>query len=861
MRAVAWLAALPLLPCISAKVIPIPRSRLLKDRDSWIDVTLSASPRTTLTPSNSWMSTTSTATSTTTAQSGSGSSSYQYIEPSDYNAEDYADDVLLFLQDELYTLLPDSGIEFDCPDNYFTMYFDESVAINGSLQEWGETFESGIMIIPNNWTSYCGDISDWTLYGYSDPDVVFSDNDEETQYYDTIRDPDVQYVVVVLHDLVEVNWLNRSMTFEAYADDFRAIIGALNTAPEEYDYFSPGPIANSTEDEIDFFNPDVKRRDLSGVHSLSKRAGVADLVKVVKILPTLSKLTPDVIKNAVTLVNQSFRISHINDLQTGSLKNQFTDQVVNIDLDLSALPQHPEWTGFSYRLYQFYYRGSYWVELWRTALPDGNTNNNNPGGPSSVPTTATTATTTTTTTTTSLSAPSPPFCSWSPNKEPLDKDSGTWWKQLFKIDVEKLSTTGEIPFPLKLLDLPGVVRAGKEARDAISSAQQVLKRFTILSSSTTSTTVGAAVTTTALALTSTTAVATTSATGDTALPTSTAAVATSQPTQALAARQDSETSFYDNCDVEILDWNIEFKFGNTSATVFPPTLSFHNYALKNRASIQVTCRDRFFETREASYFRIAAVPIGGCATNTELEVDAFFVLFLTSVFSSGSNGSLTIDFSYTWDPINFNLELLGGGPNDTIQLNATKLGIGPPSTSGFHFDYLRATASFPNIEMGFALSPAIQIDVVTPLLNYTRGLMLGPAVNLISNGTFSIGSGSASSGSSSSSGASLSLAATSTSSAQESGSTDTISDGSDFANSTDVVNLAGANNGTTSSSGGVLAGTDVDVLTGMSWGVLWTDYTYQKLGGRLGNRFKLPASKSKVGWLYGPFKFWSRDPS
>lgn len=316
--------------------------------------------------------------------------------------------------------------------------------------------------------------------------------------------------------------------------------------------------------------------------------------------------------------------------------------------------------------------------------------------------------------------------------------------------------------------------------------------------------------------------------------------------------------------VEILDWDIQFIFGNTSATVFPPTLSFHNYALKNRASISLTCKERFLETREVSAFRIAAVPIGGCATQRgELEIDAFFVLFLSSALSSGSNGSITIDYSYTWDPINIDLELLGGGPNDTIQLDAAKLGIGPPSTSGLHFDYLRATTSFPNIEYGLTLSPGIQIDVITPLLNYTRGLMLGPAVNVLSNGTFSVGyrSRDSGSGSGSSSSSSSSLAATSTSSADQSESTDPITDGSDFVNSPDVVNLAPANPATTTAAGGgIFDGSSLDVLTGLSWGVLWTDYTYQKLGGPLDTIFKLPAKRVKVGWLYGPFKFWSRGP-
>jgi len=305
--------------------------------------------------------------------------------------------------------------------------------------------------------------------------------------------------------------------------------------------------------------------------------------------------------------------------------------------------------------------------------------------------------------------------------------------------------------------------------------------------------------------------------------------------------------------VSILDWDIQFIFGNTSVTVIPPTISLHNYALKNRASIQVSCRDPLLPSMEAYRLRITSVPIGGCATQQgEFEIDAFFTLFLSSVFSSGSNGSITIDYSYTWDPIDFQLELLGGGPNDTIQLNATKLGIGLPSSAGLNFDYLRATASFPNIEMGFALSPAIQVDVTTPFLNYTRGIMLGPAINLLSNGTFSIGRGSRSANASSAS-------ATPTSSATQSGSTNIISDDSDFANSTDMVNLAAP------SAGGLLGGTIIEgtgarVLTGMSWGLMWTDYTYQKLRGPLDDVFKIPRSKSKVGWLYGPFKFWSRDP-
>lgn len=240
MRSFTLLATLALISLVHAKVIPIPRSVLLKGREYWTNVTLSPSLTSTLSSA-----------SATTTQSDS---LYRHIDPEDYDADDYADDVLLFMQDELYSLLPDSGIEFDCPDNLFTMYFDESVVINGSLQEWGETFESGIMIIPNNWTSYCGDISDWTLYGYSDLDVVFSNSDEEAEYYDNINDPEVQYVIVVLHNLVDVNWLNKSITFEGYADDFRAIIGALTIAPEEYDYFTPGPIGNSTDDDIDFFD-------------------------------------------------------------------------------------------------------------------------------------------------------------------------------------------------------------------------------------------------------------------------------------------------------------------------------------------------------------------------------------------------------------------------------------------------------------------------------------------------------------------------------------------------------------------------------------------------------------------------------
>lgn len=245
------------------------------------------------------------------------------------------------------------------------------------------------------------------------------------------------------------------------------------------------------------------------------------------------------------------------------------------------------------------------------------------------------------------------------------------------------------------------------------------------------------------------------------------------------------------------------------------------------------------------------MPIGGCATQQgDFEIDAFFVLFLSSVFSSGSNGSITIDYSYTWDPIDFELKLLGGGPNDTIQLTATKLGIGLPSSSGLKFDYLRATASFPNIEIGFTLSPAFQVDVITSLLNYTRGIMLGPALNLLSNGTFSIGYRSRSSG--------TPTPATPTSLAPQSDSTGIISDGGDFSNSTDIVDLG---NGNTPPSTGVFAGSDIQVLTGMSWGLMWTDYTYQRLGGPLSSVLKLPSSRTKVGWLYGPYKFWSRDPS
>lgn len=541
MRTGSWLAGLPLLCLISAKVIPIPRSRLLKGREYWIDVTLPGSPTSTLTSTSSGTTTISTSASATITQPGSP---YQYIDPNDYNAGDYADDVLLFMQDELYTLSPGTGIEFDCPDNYFTMYFDESVAINGTLQEWGETFESGVMIIPNDWTSYCGDISDWTLYGYSDPDVVFDNTDEETEYYNNIRDPDVQYVVVVLDTLVEVNWLNRTITFEAYADDFRAIIGALNTAPEEYDYFTPGPIGNSTEGEIDFFDTSVKRRDLSSVHSLSKRAGAADLIKVIKILPTLARPTVEIVRDYITIVNQGLRLSRIYDIQHGSLEKQFTNPDVSFDLDFSRLSNYAGWEGFNYHLYQFFYEGQYWVELWRTRIEGGNNNNN--GGSSSTPppTSIPHSTTTTTTTTTTGGTATPPSCSWRPDKEPLNKESGTWWKKLFKIDAEKLITTGDVGYPFKLLDVPGIVRTGKEAQDAISSAQQVLKRFTILSSTMT----GTSTSTSSLTITSSN-VATTSSSGGTVATSTTGApaVATTQAIQDLTARQDSDTSLYDNC--------------------------------------------------------------------------------------------------------------------------------------------------------------------------------------------------------------------------------------------------------------------------------------------------------------------------
>lgn len=592
MRLIVSLGAATLLqlPIMYAKVIPIPRAALLKGRDYWTDVEWPPSPTSTMasispaTASECSLSTgtymtsgtvtatqqtssrpqfTSTMTSTCTACT-TLESIYDYIEPADYDPTDDAggEDTLLFMQDEIYTLVPDAGIEFDCPDDLFTMYFDESVVINGTLQDWGETFESGIMLIPNNWTSYCGDISDWTLYGYSDPDVEFSDADEQNEYFESVRDPQVQYVVVVLHQLVEVNWLNRSLTFEAYADDFRAVIGALTTAPEEYDYFTPGPIGNTTDD-VDFFETGLQRRDVPRKSPIVKRGGVGDLAGLIKAIPGLGKVAPDALKTGFDLVNQGIKMINLRDLTNGPKdSNPFTNKDVSISLDLSKLPQYPGWGGFTYQLYQFYFEGNYWAELWRTAVAGGNNQASVSVVTSSQPYTGTFSTSTgtstsasssgsTSATTTYSSTAAIPSCTWAPNKQPLDKQSS--WKDIFKVDAEKLVTTGQLPFPLRLLDIPGVVRAGFEAKDALVSAHQVLKHFTILprSSTTTATTVSPvtavpASTTTSLVATTTTGPADGVVLSGSTSTSSAAQVASSTP--ALAARQEFDTSFYDNCD-------------------------------------------------------------------------------------------------------------------------------------------------------------------------------------------------------------------------------------------------------------------------------------------------------------------------
>lgn len=470
---------------VYAKVIPVRDRWHLKRGNDWYDITFPTLPSTT---TATWLTSESSTTSavTTTTISSSSPSPFEPISPDDYDDDDdNDDDMLLYLQQELYLLGPDMGIQFDCPDNELTLYFDDDLAINGTLQEWGETFESGIVIIPNDWVSYCGDISDWTLLGYSDPDVVFVDHNEEEEYHRNINDPDMQYVVVVLHDMLSVNWLNRTITFEAYADDFRAVVGSFDTTPDDYDYFTPGPIGNSTERNIDFYQPRNTRRNLPSTHQFTKR-GVADIFNVVKTIPSLAKPTIETIKNTVTLVNQGMKIIYIKDLQQQTLENAFNSPDVTLDLDLSKLPQMPGWEGFTYKLFQFYEQGKYWVELWRTPDPRVTVTSTSP------PRTTTNPPTTTTTmslgsTTSSPSGPQP-TCAFRRDKEPRDRDSGTWWKQLFKIDAEKLVTTGDIPFPIKLLDIDGLKRAEAKAEEALSSANQVLKRFTILSSSTSTST-------------------------------------------------------------------------------------------------------------------------------------------------------------------------------------------------------------------------------------------------------------------------------------------------------------------------------------------------------------------------------------
>ncbi|RVX73154.1 hypothetical protein B0A52_02281 [Exophiala mesophila] len=850
---------------VYAKVIPVRDRQLLKRGNDWLDFTiptlLPTATSTWLTGESStttspWLTSESSMTTTTAVTISTMSSSspppFESISPEDYDDDDDNDnDMLVYLQEELYLLGPDMGIQFDCPDNELTLYFDEDLPINGTLQEWGETFESGVIIIPNDWVSYCGDISDWTLLGYSDPDVVFVDHDEEERYYEAINDPDMQFVVVVLHDLLNVNWLNRTITYEAYADDFRAVVGSLDTAPEEYDYFAPGPIGNASERNIDFYQPRNVRRDLPIAHQFSKR-GIADIFGVVKSIPSLAKPTIQTIENTVILVNQGMKIMYINDMQQKTLDNAFNTPDVTVDLDLSKLPQMPGWEGFTYKLYQFYQDGKYWVELWRTRDPRVTITSSSPPFTTTNP-----PTTTITTTPGSTSSPSGPqaTCAFRRDKEPRDRESGTWWKQLFKIDAEKLITTGDIPFPLKLLDIDGLKRAEAKAEEALSSASQILKRFTILSSSTTTSTEVSR--TSAATLLERGAV-------DNLRPTPNPATAVAAPVGFITAapqkrdaepiwtdendglpglgaldvaapdlekRQDSsDAGFLNGCDIDLLDWDLEFRFGENAATVFPPTLSFHNYTLKNRASIRMQCRDPFQRVKETAYVRIAAVPLGGCSTALrELEIDLFFVVHLSSVFTSGSNGSVTIDYSYSWNPISFDFELLGGGENGTIDLDAAKLGIGPPSTSGLTFDYVRATMDFPDLELGFALSPGLQVDVTTPLFNYTRGFMMGPAVNIVSNGTFSFGSGSRTSSSD--------LATTTT---RDSLLPEWVD------NFTDWV-------------GATFQGSRVDVLTGLSWGVLWTDYTYQKLTGPLSSVFKIPASRTRMGWLFGPYKFWNRD--
>ncbi|KAK5275056.1 hypothetical protein LTR40_013725, partial [Exophiala xenobiotica] len=171
---------------------------------------------------------------------------------------------------------------------------------------------------------------------------------------------------------------------------------------------------------------------------------------------------------------------------------------------------------------------------------------------------------------------------------------------------------------------------------------------------------------------------------------------------------------------EFLSWNIELGFGETSIGVLPkPSISFKNYTLKNSASIRITCQEAFVNPQEVTAAQLYAIPIGGCATSpvNMLEIDAFFVLWLSGVFSTGANGSIQIDYSYSWNPINFDVELVGGqtGPNGTLDTSQAGVGIGPPSTSGFHFDYARVHGDFPDLQMAYVLSPSIQLDVVTPL--------------------------------------------------------------------------------------------------------------------------------------------------
>ncbi|KAK5193374.1 hypothetical protein LTR99_006926 [Exophiala xenobiotica] len=857
-----WLLHCTLLPLTLATTVKAgskvehshqPQARNTNNWSDWSETTTSATVSFTSTinqlPSSS---------STTTACYSSVPATNTTVDEDQDDAN--GDDALLYLQRELYLLSPDTGIEFDCPDSNLTLYFDATIFNNVRLQEWGNTFEGGILIIPNNWTSYCGDISDWTLFGHEGEGFNFTNASEEAAYFEAIDDPSVQYAVVVLHDLLEVDNDNVSITFDAYADDFRAVLGSLSATSADLDLFTPGPIGNTTVSEID---DEDSSDDLNGygLADLTKRSdlakrGVPDLSKIIKIIPALTKAVGPSFEQTIRTLQLGMTLLRVKDLQPGT-QNPFSDPELTYTLDLTSLPLQPGFEGYTYDLYQFFYRGQYWSEIWRTVNPKYSPPAVTQGNPStSPPGPSLTTATTSSSSTVSVAQPS---CSWSGDKQPLNKPS-TGWKDMFKIDAEKLVTTGELPLPLKILNrTDDVVTVASQVMDVFSSARSVLTHVTILSSTTatSSSPTALAASTTDTGTGTSSAIASVPAQKRTVepelpIPTVSSGMKGSNPDDSeRAVRRDvapdqGNSSFLDGCDLEFLSWNIELGFGETSIGVLPkPSISFKNYTLKNSASIRITCQEAFVNPQEVTAAQLYAIPIGGCATSpvNMLEIDAFFVLWLSGVFSTGANGSIQIDYSYSWNPINFDVELVGGqtGPNGTLDTSQAGVGIGPPSTSGFHFDYARVHGDFPDLQMAYVLSPSIQLDVVTPLVNYSRGFMMGPALDIVSHGILDLGAGT--------------VPQTNTSSA----STTSTQSSSAAVGSVVTTEPLTATTASSSNTNAAANGSSLDFLTGLNFGILWTDYTYQSLAGPLSSVFTLPSKKVSLSWLYGPVRIWTDD--